>query len=331
MTGSSIIGSAASIICYSTQPSATRAIASSERHTSSGYGAHTLNGVWILLGRVLAHTSKTLDEVTSADLLELRAAVRDTGHVMLEHFAATRLLFHLGIVRDPLLSPGYFRTVRPTVDQLVDSFGISNRAVRDVFVLYLKERESTLDFNSLRGIAHRLVCLFWCDINVSPECCGSQPARGRYRPMARACPPASQRTAPRQLRGHLLHSAGLLSRHPAMVDHKPGRMGATRLSMPGSRQRSCIELQQRPSATRVYACANSSHAAILARFVNHVRKHRDAAARLLAAAGACPAGGTFELDDVRYIRQRHSGGIERQRGAVAPVVICRADLPAGKS
>lgn len=123
-----------------------------------------MNDTWRLLGRVLAHTGKSLRHITSADLLELREAVHGTGHVLSGHFTVTRLLYHLGIVTEPLLSPSYFRTVRPTVEELVDGFGIRNLEVREAFVLYLKERAPALDFNSLRQLAYRLVKVFWCDL-----------------------------------------------------------------------------------------------------------------------------------------------------------------------
>ncbi|MBA3241448.1 MAG: hypothetical protein H0T60_09525 [Acidobacteria bacterium] len=129
-----------------------------------GLGAHALYHVWRLLGRVLAHTGKSLREVTADDLLELRTATHGTGHVLGGHFTVTRLLFHLGIVKEPLLSPSYFRTTRPTVEQLVDGFGVNNPEVRQAFVLYLKERAPALDFNSLRQLAYRLVKLFWRNI-----------------------------------------------------------------------------------------------------------------------------------------------------------------------
>ena len=101
-----------------------------------GIGTYSMNDTWRLLGRVLAHTGKSLRHITSADLLELREAVHGTGHVLSGHFTVTRLLYHLGIVTEPLLSPSYFRTVRPTVGEIVDGFGIRNLRFAQAFVLY---------------------------------------------------------------------------------------------------------------------------------------------------------------------------------------------------
>lgn len=296
-----------------------------------GYGAHTLDGVWVLLGRVLAHTGKTLDDICSADLLELRAAARKTGHVVVGHFVATRILFHLGIARDPLLSPGYFRTVRPTVEQLVDGFGIRTPAVREVFVLYLKEREPTLDFNSLRQIADSLLRLFWCDIERHHPDVAGLTLRGdvidqwrrRVRLLPSGQPRANFEAVFFTVRAFYLDilqwsttNPGVWAQHACPCPIRDSDLASNRKSV----------LQQR---ARTHARIRAMQP-MLARFVAHVRKHRDAAERLLAAASACPAGGTFELEGIRYIRQRHSVTTERQGGTAVPIMICQADLPAAK-
>ncbi len=297
-----------------------------------GYGAHTLNSVWVLLGRVLAHTGKTLDDVSSADLLELRAAAHDTDHVVVGHFAVTRLLFHLGIVRDPLLSPGYFRTVRPTVEQLVDGFDIRTSAAREVFALYLKEREPILDFNSLRQIANSLLRLFWCDIEAHhPDVAGLNLSgdvidqwRRRVRLLPSGQPRANFEAVFFTVRAFYLDilqwsttNPGVWARYACPCPIRDSDLASNRKSV----------LQQR---ARTHARIRLMQP-MLTRFVTHVRKHRHAAERLLAAASACPAGGTFELDGVRYIRQRHSVTTERQCGTAVPVMIRQVDLPAERN
>lgn len=86
-----------------TERQARRRIAEAAREI--GFGANTLPSVWAFVGRILLHTGKALDEIRTADLLELRAEARGVHGVVAGHFSAARLLFHLGIVSEPLLSP----------------------------------------------------------------------------------------------------------------------------------------------------------------------------------------------------------------------------------
>ncbi|MFF2317960.1 hypothetical protein ACFVTE_17020 [Arthrobacter sp. NPDC058097] len=51
-----------------------------------------------------------------------------------------------------------------TVAQLVDSHGIENRCIRQLFVDYLTERSAAVDYTSLVGVAGMLVRNFWTDI-----------------------------------------------------------------------------------------------------------------------------------------------------------------------
>jgi hypothetical protein len=48
--------------------------------------------------------------------------------------------------------------------ELVDSYGVSCRPVRDVLVRYLDHKRPALDYNSFRNLVTVLVGLFWVDI-----------------------------------------------------------------------------------------------------------------------------------------------------------------------
>ncbi len=52
------------------------------------------------------------------------------------------------------------------VEELVDRYDIGCRPIRDLLVDYLKERQPSLDYTSLDGLAHRLVKLFWHDLEA---------------------------------------------------------------------------------------------------------------------------------------------------------------------
>lgn len=51
-----------------------------------------------------------------------------------------------------------------TISQLVDTYGITNRAIRQLFVDYLTERSAAVDYTSMVGVAGMLIRNFWSDI-----------------------------------------------------------------------------------------------------------------------------------------------------------------------
>lgn len=293
-----------------------------------GIGTHALYHIWRLLGRVLAHTGKSLREVTAGDLLELRAAVRGTGHVLGGHFTVTRLLFHLGIVKEPLISPSYFRTQRPSVEQLVDGFGIRNRAVRQAFILYLKERAPALDFNSLQQLAYRLVKLFWRDIEKRhPEVKSLNiPAKimEEWKQRLRVLPNGKPRL---ELVAILFHIRSFYLDIVQWSQTNPEVWAEYACPCP------VRESDLAPNRKSVLQQKAHTHARIrlmqplLAPFVAHVRSSRDQTKRLLDAALLCAEGDSFESDGVRYERIRNRANEEKRFGTLVPVIIKRLDEP----
>ena len=296
-----------------------------------GFGANTLASAWAFVGRILIHTGKTLDEIDTADLLELHAHARGVHVVATGHFSVTRLLFHMGIVREPLLSPSYFRAARPTVDQLIDRFGVRTPAARDAFALYLKEREPALDHNSLRGVADKLLRLFWCDIEAHhAEVCSlalppaaAEAWRARVRVLPDGRPRAGVEAVFFAVRAFYLDVQQWATTDPAVwAQHvSPSPVRDSDLS---SLRKSV--LQQR---ARTHARIRRMQP-LLARFVTHVRERRDSAARLLAAACACRPGETFECGGVTFRRQSlRLSAADRRAGATVPVTVQRVDAPGG--
>jgi hypothetical protein len=55
---------------------------------------------------------------------------------------------------------------RPGCEELIDRYRIACRPVRDVLVDYLRERQTALDFSSLRHLAYLLGKLFWADLEA---------------------------------------------------------------------------------------------------------------------------------------------------------------------
>lgn len=297
-----------------------------------GFGANTLGFVWAFIGRILLHTGKALDDIETGDLLDLRDLARGEHTIAAGHYSVTRLLFHLGIVREPMLSPAYFRTTRPTVDQLVGRFTIRTSSARDAFTLYLKEREPALDYNSLRGLADRLLRLFWCDIEAHhAEVCGlALPAavaeawRARVRVLPDGRPRAGVEAVFFAVRAFYLDVQQWALTHPAAwaqhVSPSPVRdsdLASFRKSV----------LQQR---ARTHARIRRMQP-LLARFAAHVRQRRDAAARLLTAACACRPGETFECDGAAFRREPLRLSVaDKRAGAAEPVTVRRVGAPNGK-
>lgn len=119
------------------------------------------------LTRVLIHTGKTMSEPTTADLLGYADACRAHGRATVPGLqTAHQLLRQLGIVDDPGLLSRYTlrRRNKYTVADMVDRHRIVCRPVRDLLVRYLSERQTALDYSSLRGLASRLAGTFWADL-----------------------------------------------------------------------------------------------------------------------------------------------------------------------
>jgi integrase len=150
----------------------------------------TMSHVLTLLMKILIHTGKQLAQVTTADLLEYRAAVRARGRSVSGLHTTHQLLRHLGVLHDPPLTVGFARRRgQYTVEELVDRQGVTCRAVREVFIQYLRERAPALDYSSLSHLAYCLGKCFWADLErhhpgidslrLSPEMAEAWKARAR--------------------------------------------------------------------------------------------------------------------------------------------------------
>lgn len=116
------------------------------------------------LVKIALHTGKDVECLTGEDFLECRAwAVRHHKKVKGLH-AAWDLLASVGVLgKDTSLRDAVRQGQRSTAE-LVDSYGLRSRYVREVLVRYLDERRPALDYNSLRGLVGALAGTFWADI-----------------------------------------------------------------------------------------------------------------------------------------------------------------------
>ncbi len=110
-----------------------------------------------------------VDDITVGDCVELTEALQE------HHFrgSAGRPLFYALLKETGVLpanAPSRLRVLRldgrRSVEQIVDSYAIQCRPVRDLLVEYLTERSPELDHTSLRSIARNLCRLFWRDLEI---------------------------------------------------------------------------------------------------------------------------------------------------------------------
>lgn len=146
-----------------------------EQHAQGAIGwarSDAMNNLtWIVI-----HKGGAVADITVGDCVELTAALEE------HHFrgSAGRPLFYAllketGIL--PVTAPPRLRALRiearPSIEQVVDKYGIECRPIRDLMVDYLTERAADLDHTSLRSIARNLCRLFWRDLELHHPGIGS--------------------------------------------------------------------------------------------------------------------------------------------------------------
>lgn len=118
------------------------------------------------LVRIVLHTGAGLDAITEGDFFELRGYYL-RRHRPIPHGAsqAWDLCRAVGVLAatQPLQAVVRRQGQRPTAE-LVDSYRLGCRPVRDVLVRYLDQRRPGMDYASFRGLVTGLVKLFWADI-----------------------------------------------------------------------------------------------------------------------------------------------------------------------
>jgi integrase len=114
---------------------------------------------------IIAAKGGVLADITIGDILEVLDAERDVRDRRDSGAATFRVLREMGIfgpgvptLRE-ITDPG-----QRTVEELVDRYPITCRPVRDLIVEYLKERQPSIDYVTLRNRAAELARSFWADL-----------------------------------------------------------------------------------------------------------------------------------------------------------------------
>ena len=132
----------------------------------AGVSAGRLNDATITLVRMVLHTGTTVDGLREADFLEMRDVYRGAGQTLPGGAVqAWDILVSLGVLTESRsFSAVLRRRGQSSTAELVDSYHVACRPVRDVLVRYLDQRRPPMDFSSFRSLVTVLVGLFWVDI-----------------------------------------------------------------------------------------------------------------------------------------------------------------------
>ena len=118
---------------------------------------------------MLAAKGGTVGEITVGDCLELVETLAGERRRADTSSYFYQLLQALGV-----FGPGAPSTIagvraapgQQSVEQMVDRYDFACRPVRDLLVAYLRERQPTLDYTSLRDLSFGLGKMFWKDLEA---------------------------------------------------------------------------------------------------------------------------------------------------------------------
>ncbi|WP_133163811.1 tyrosine-type recombinase/integrase [Cryobacterium zongtaii] len=119
----------------------------------------------VLMTKVLAHTGLAVAQVRPEDFLEYRAFQLGRGQKPDGLTYTWSMLRELGVF--DRTTSGLAQSIgrrRPTIVQMMDTYGIQNAPVRDMLARYLLTRAASLDYSTLRWLVYELAKNFWCDI-----------------------------------------------------------------------------------------------------------------------------------------------------------------------
>jgi integrase len=140
-----------------------QALCDADPHVSKISGSHTVYRA----AEIAAAKGGRLSDITVGDVLELLDTELATlASVSGDVAVSYRLLHTMGVFGQD--APASLREIRSvgqrTPEALIDRYHLQCRPVRDLLVDYLRERQPTLDYGSLKSLACNLGMLFWQDL-----------------------------------------------------------------------------------------------------------------------------------------------------------------------
>ena len=131
---------------------------------------------WAVIAKLMLHTGKSLHDLTAEVIFAHRAHYQAHHDNPAPGLGATwMLLAGVGILPKGSSLRAALRVGRRSVPYLIDRYGISPGPVRDLFVRYLEERKTSVDYTTLKGLARMLAGNFWTDLERHhPELSGTE-------------------------------------------------------------------------------------------------------------------------------------------------------------
>ncbi|MFC4508575.1 MULTISPECIES: tyrosine-type recombinase/integrase [Streptomyces] len=116
---------------------------------------------------IIAAKGGTVVDIVVGDLLEVLEVEAELRGQRRSGSATFRALRETGVFGAGVPTLREIRSIgqRP-VEDLVDSYPVACRPIRDLLVEYLKERQPALDYGTLRGQTYQLVKCFWQDLEL---------------------------------------------------------------------------------------------------------------------------------------------------------------------
>ena len=260
---------------------------------------------------ILAAKGGTIADITIGDFLEeIETELDLRGHVR-SGSTSFKVLRDLGVFGDGVPTLHELRSAgRRSVEELVDRYPIASRSVRAAIIEYLKERQPSMDYSSLRNRSYVLARCFWSDLEahhpgidslrLDAEVASAWKQRLRTRPPRSA---AAARDSVERL-SYLEVLAAVRAFYLDVAEwalDDPARWAQWVAPCPISQQ----ELARRKALRRRKARMDARTRErlpvlpVLVRAADEWRRH--SAALLVAARSASP-GETFSVDDVTLVR-----------------------------
>jgi hypothetical protein len=130
---------------------------------------HTKNSALRRIATIMAAKGGMVGDITAGDCVEMAELLLGGGGLDTSAYFY-QLLHAMGVFPDT--APSTVRAVsgqaqgQISVEQMIDRYHLACRPVRHVLVDYLRERQPSLDFTSLRALSFGLGKLFWKDLET---------------------------------------------------------------------------------------------------------------------------------------------------------------------
>ena len=126
---------------------------------------HAQKHILFRVAVIIAAKGGVLADITIGDALEILDAEAGVRRRAGSGAATFRMLREMGVFGAGVPTLREIRDAgQRSVEELVDRYPITCRAIRDLFVDYLKERQPAIDYTTLVGCCYQLVRCFWLDL-----------------------------------------------------------------------------------------------------------------------------------------------------------------------